>query len=183
MSECSNSIEPLEPTIWFASFESVSQRARGLSGQPPEQLLRHVFHLLQLTPGPLKDLFEPGTSEAEFERLLECGAYIDAVFALIGPGLGYKLSKARGNFGESRVAFTISLGDENLSYRAESTHLAVAFLIAFSDCIRSLAASAAEIIQTPPLRRRTDQFERRRQGTLRQSFALHSHDESRPFLD
>ena len=63
-------VEPLEPVIWFHSIRKMLERGDAVSADALEMLLRHGFHLLQLTPRPLRETIGAEVSEAEFERLL-----------------------------------------------------------------------------------------------------------------
>lgn len=96
-------IEPLEPAMWF-------ERWRWLSGQDYEQAeflersLRHGFHLIQLTPGPLKHVFRCARLEDEFEQLLEARAYVSAALSLISSSVGYQIRSLDPDRSEATVS-------------------------------------------------------------------------------
>lgn len=91
LTQSPDGIEPLEPELWFQALER-------LSGMGPAaecaHMLRHAFHLVQLTPGPLKGIVRCEVSESEFEEFLDCGALDSAAIALIGSPMCFELACA-----------------------------------------------------------------------------------------
>jgi hypothetical protein len=91
-------IEPLEPGHWM-------RRIRQLATWPLdddanlERALRHAFHLVQLTPRPLRHIIHCTSGEVEFEALLQTRAFEAAVFRLVGNRTPYNLSKSSDELG------------------------------------------------------------------------------------
>lgn len=135
----SREIEPLEPTIWFERLRSVGVRALALDGHSPEPLFRHLFHLSQLTPGPLKHLVSTQMSEESFEGLLDCEAYASAALALMGQGMDYRIASP---IGGGKVTVALSLGSGPTIAEVTASCLASAFLLAYCKCICALADRA-----------------------------------------
>lgn len=103
-------IEPLAPEPWFGALQRLTERQRASGPQAVESLLRHGFHLVQLAPGPLKDIVRCETSEASFEILLDKGAFDSAAIALVSPPLCYEI---RGTCvqGRRRVQARVNLAE------------------------------------------------------------------------
>ena len=75
--------ERLELTSWLQGIRNLRRRAR--NGKcDHESLVRHGFHLCQLTPIPLQEFVRPETGEREIETFLEAGAFASAALALVG---------------------------------------------------------------------------------------------------
>lgn len=85
-------IEPLEPTLWLDALRKLGRRV-STDGSDVEESLRHAFHLLQLTPAPLRGLLPHHLDERPYEQLLECGAFESAALALMGPRMGVNLTR------------------------------------------------------------------------------------------
>lgn len=86
-----DSIEPLEPGIWLLQLRKLAERT------PAEEAglamaLRRAFHLVQLTPRPLRHIIACTASEPEFEGLLQAGALLAAAQALVGDRLEHSLT-------------------------------------------------------------------------------------------
>ena len=86
-----NDIEPLEPGVWLLQLQKLAARS------PAEEAalvtcLRRAFHLVQLTPRPLRHVIACNVWEEAFEELLESGALLPAAVALVGDHLNYSLT-------------------------------------------------------------------------------------------
>lgn len=133
-----DAVEPLEPNIWFERFSTIKARASRQDLRSPEQLLRQVFLLLQLCPGPLKHLLAPHIEETHFERFLECGAHQSAALALAGPAIDYTIAT---NSGTGSVTVAISCADHREASGETAPDLATAFVLAYCACMTSLFES------------------------------------------
>lgn len=155
-------VEPLEPAIWFERFRVLKERATALDGGSPEPLLRHLFHLCVLTPGPLRHLLRTDVGEKTFETILECGAYDAAALSLAGAEMEYTIQR-RTIRGEVDVA--LALGGIHRS-TATAECLAKAFVIAYCECMNSLhcAARSMPMLRNPP--RRASQSEPRPKSSM-----------------
>jgi hypothetical protein len=76
-------IEPLEPRLWFVEWEKLLARRAVMNGSEPDALFRKAFYLVQLTPGPLREILPCRVDEVTMEAYLDCGAYLAAAMALI----------------------------------------------------------------------------------------------------
>jgi hypothetical protein len=90
--EGSDDIEPLEPDLWFRALERLSNRIVASDNNDVASTLRHAFHLVQLTPGPLKGVVRCELAESAYEQFLECGAFASAAAALIGSPMCYEVA-------------------------------------------------------------------------------------------
>jgi hypothetical protein len=84
--------EPLAPATWFLALERLAQRHTMAAGRDLEAMLRHAFHLLQLTPRHLTHLVQTNLDEAAFERLLEAEAFDSAAIGLLGSPAAFAVS-------------------------------------------------------------------------------------------
>jgi len=96
-------VEPLEPVIWFQAIRKLVERCGADAADEPEMLLRHGYHLLQLTPRPLREAIGSETCEAEFESLLAAGAFESAADRLIGLSVAYGVRRLRPDLYEADV--------------------------------------------------------------------------------
>lgn len=133
-------IEPLEPNIWFERFSTIRDRAGRPEARLPGQVLRQVYHSLQLCPGPLKHLFIPPIDEAGFERFLDCDAYESAALALAGPAIDYTITR---NAGDGTVTVDIACADHRAASSETAPDLATAFVLAYCACMMALFESAS----------------------------------------
>ncbi len=158
-------IEPLAPEPWFGALQRLTERQRASGPQAVESMLRHGFHLVQLTPGPLKDIVRCETSEASFETLLGKGAFDSAAIALVSPPLCYEI---RGTCvqGQRRVRACVKLVEmESRTSDASGDTVAGALVGAWSSFLvelrrRSLADPEPPLDPAP----RTTPSERRRKS-------------------
>lgn len=91
-----DSIEPLGLENWFASVRRLSTLAAG-GRATLGSALRHAYHLVQLTPHPLRASVSPAMSERAFETLLEAEIYDIAAQALVGAPAGLALVRQPGS--------------------------------------------------------------------------------------
>jgi hypothetical protein len=101
-------------------------------------MLRHAFHLVQLTPGPLKGVVRCEYSESPFEELLEHGAFDSAAVALIGSPICFELN-TRLDAGKRVVDAKVWLPNQaGLPKTASAESVASALLGAWSICLVAL---------------------------------------------
>lgn len=133
-------IEPLEPSLWFERFLAAEARVREAEGPAPDQLLRQVYHLTQLTPAPLAHLLGARICEATFEQLLEREQYDGAALLLLGAGVDFAIARSDG--GET-VTATVSIGGRQPASTAACKTLSRAVLTAYCACVASLSDRTA----------------------------------------
>ena len=92
MRSFSHNAEPLEPELWFGALARLAQRQRASNGGNPESMLRHAFHLAQLTPGPLRGIVRCEVCEDDFGEMLERAAFDSAAIALVGKPLCFSIA-------------------------------------------------------------------------------------------
>lgn len=92
MKSFSHNAEPLEPELWFGALARLAQRQHASNGGNPESMLRHAYHLAQLTPGPLRGIVRCEVCEEDFGVLLEHAAFDTAAIALIGLPLCFSIT-------------------------------------------------------------------------------------------
>ena len=85
-------IDPLEPALWLDALRKLCRRV-STDDSGIEELLRHAFHLLQLSPAPLRGVLPHELDEASFEHLLECRAFESAALALMGAYMTLELTR------------------------------------------------------------------------------------------
>ena len=149
-------VEPLEPVIWFHSIRKMLERGDAVSADALEMLLRHGFHLLQLTPRPLRETIGAEVSEAEFERLLTAKAFESAAERLVSPPLAYALRRPRVGLYEAEVR----LPGETGATLAQGPSFALALLRAWGTCLLALEERAATLASARPRDRHTRRGER-----------------------
>jgi hypothetical protein len=131
-----SAIESLDPEIWFARAASLLAKFDAEArGSELEAALRRCFHLVQLTPLPLRDFVRSGLDENAFEQLLTCGAFESAAFALADEPAGLRLERSEGS-GLFRAV--VWLHDEERAGVTESGLAANAVLGAWLHCINAL---------------------------------------------
>ena len=130
-------IEPLAPELWLAALKQLSER-QAAGGANVGSLLRHAFHLLQLTPLPLRGIVRCQLDEEGFEKLLECGAFDAAAIALVGPPAGFSLRCAIGTRTRVFEAAVHLPGQLHPSADARSDSAASALVGAWSNCLLAI---------------------------------------------
>jgi hypothetical protein len=116
----SDPIEPLIPSLWFERIEKI---AGGYLGGV-ENSLRHAAHLLQLTPTSFRDEVRLGANEAEFEALLDAGAFDSAARHLVGGPTALSVKTDSGE-GAYRVTIACSLLGRAVSGRGKTEATAI----------------------------------------------------------
>ena len=147
-------IEPLEPTIWFGRFKTVLEKLEKSEQASLEPTLRHVFHLVQLTPGPLKHLLATELTEADFELLLASGMLDQAALTLLGPAIDYQIGRSG-----SEVSVALILGAVGPNGSSSAPSLGRALLQAYCQCMIALSSAAQDLRATTNPRPQIEQFE------------------------
>ena len=77
---------PLSPTLWFESLRTIGSRVvhRDL---PLEAGIRHAYHLRQLAPGAIRQLFPTEISEKAFRKTMKKGDLSQALDFLVSADL------------------------------------------------------------------------------------------------
>ena len=146
-------IEPLEPGIWLLQLRKLATRL------PAEEAalvtcLRRGFHLVQLTPRPLRHVVACKVAEEEFEQLLESGALLPATVALVGDLLNYSVTQRAVEGGaEAEVWFP----NEPAFSHATGTSAPFALFAAWLECLLTLERvdDPSQEGVTSPVRRRS----------------------------
>ncbi len=134
----SHNAEPLEPELWFSALARLAQRQRASNGGNPESMLRHAFHLAQLTPGPLRGIVRCELCEEDFGTLLELAAFDAAAIALVGAPLCFAIKGTAGG-GQRLVKAEVTLPDQQeLASAATCQTVAGALVGAWSLCLVDL---------------------------------------------
>ena len=133
----SDDIEPLEPGHWIRSFRQLAMR-RLDDEADLERALRHAFHLVQLAPRPLRQIIHCTSSEAEFEALLETGAFDAAALRLLGNRTRYSLSRFSD---EPGVAAEVWYADHFDRHHATEQSAALALFRAWLKCHQAIDGS------------------------------------------
>ena len=100
-------IEPLEPTLWFDAIRKLAYRLDRTGVDELESQLRHAYHLLQLTPRPLRSMIRSDLNETKFEQLLESRAFGIAAEALVGSPMAYTVSRLKEDLFEAQVSLPV----------------------------------------------------------------------------
>jgi hypothetical protein len=88
-------IEPLEPELWLDRLRTLAA-GKSRTTEDLERALRHAYHLIKLTPRPLRHLIRCKLDEAEFEALMIARAWDSAALALACEPLGLRVNRAPG---------------------------------------------------------------------------------------
>ncbi len=132
-------VEPLAPQSWFRALGKLAERVDGATSDQHETLLRHAYHLLLLTPRPLKSIVRSDLTEANYEQLLDCGAFEAAAVGLIGRPVTYAIRRREADLVEAQVC----LPGQARPITARAAGLAMALLAAWTQCLVALEADAA----------------------------------------
>ena len=138
MTEVSTDIEPLEPDLWFAALAQLSKRRAEAREGGAESLLRHAFHLLQLTPRPLRGHVQCAVSEETFEALLQAGATDCAALGLVGLTAEIDLHRSAIPGTEAVEARVCLPGQETMPAAAQAQSIALALLGAWANCLLAI---------------------------------------------
>ena len=129
-----NDIEPLEARTWFGAIRALERRWGQHSNGDQERLLRHAYHLVQLTPRPLRQTIRADLAEAEFERLLQCRAFESAAIGLIGFPMTLSASRLGMAVWEARAR----MPDQSDANAARADSFASAVVGAWTHCLVAL---------------------------------------------
>jgi hypothetical protein len=156
MTSFSHNAEPLEPELWFNALARLAQRQRAASGGNPESMLRHAFHLAQLTPGPLRGIVRCELCEDDFGVLLEHAAFDAAAIALVGLPLCFAIRGTAGG-GRRLVTAEVTFSDQQEQPSAATCQTVAGALVgAWSLCLVDLRQrSLQDPLRSPRRVRRT----------------------------
>ena len=129
-----NEIEPLEPNLWFNRIERLLDRSRSFENEAPCALLRQAMHVAQLAPRPLRDTVGFPSEEVAIEQMLECGAFLSAMAALLGPPVTYTLSRR----GVAEYVAAVSCLNSRCRGKGESNSAEKALLIGWCQLLLDL---------------------------------------------
>jgi hypothetical protein len=132
-------IEPLEPASWFRAISKLSVRIEASGSADQESLLRHAYHLAQLTPRPLSDNVRPDLEESRYEQLLECKAFASAALGIVGYPMTYAIFRREAEC----VVAQVCLPGQQIPTTARSPDIALAVLGAWSRCLVDLEKRSA----------------------------------------
>ena len=127
-------LEPLHPELWRRRLKAIITSIAILPEGKDPACLRRLYHLLALTPMPLRQWFFPRLPEDMFERLL-LQSRQTAAFSLIGESFDFAVTAGRQGEG---AAITLRL--DNVEVEACDSSLARA--IARAICEIGLRLSA-----------------------------------------
>ncbi|MBL4858828.1 MAG: hypothetical protein JKY36_06505 [Erythrobacter sp.] len=119
-----NDIEPLEPNLWFNRIEKLLDRSSSFESEDPGALVRQAMHVAQLTPRPLRDTVRFSSEEVTIEEMLECGAFLSAMAALLSPPVTYTLTRR----GVGKYVAAVSCPDSRCRGQGESNSAEKALL-------------------------------------------------------
>jgi hypothetical protein len=147
-----NEIEALDAETWFRTIEKLSRRLAQAEDGYLLPSLRQAFHLVQLTPRPLRCAISCNLGELAFEALLEAQATESAAQALVGPAMIYTLSAQ--SSGEFEATVTLAKTERLTPVRADSA--AAALLVAWTNYLLGLKAQSLNLAKgsQSPTRRR-----------------------------
>lgn len=159
-------IEPLDPELWFKRAADLLERFHSSGAGDLESAIRRAYHLVQLTPRPLKSFLKPAIGEDDFERLLDVGALESAAMGLVGEPAGILVSRMQGASKYEAIVWLQE--DGNQAKPTSHENAAGAIVGALLECLEVFRISIPAPItainrgQTRPLRHR-HRSERRRQ--------------------
>ena len=137
--------EPLHPEAWFSSLRRLADAVDNLDSADSEMLLRQAYHIVRLTPAPLRSFFKTKLSEADLESLLTCKAYESAIFGLLGPPLALDISR---DLHSHEVRATVAIDDDEVCGSGAHHSAAKAALSAWAKCVVKLSEVATRPDQT-----------------------------------
>lgn len=139
-------IEPLEPAMWFGAIAKLEQRRIRSAEIEFDRLLRHAYHLLQLTPRPLRSIIRSELSETQYDVLLGARALESAAMGLIGQPMRYGLVRLIAGHFEAKVWLTDSAEPTSV----HSTFVASALLGAWAQTIVAMDTRSADLQVSNP---------------------------------
>lgn len=130
-------MEPLEPSSWLLA---IGRLLAQLDGPTPEveRLIRRAYHLLQLTPRPLRQILRTDCDEQAFEHLLEDGDLRAAALALVSPPLIHWL--VEGDDGLFEAGVRLPGGATPATARSASP--SAALVKAWAQCVAALGSTS-----------------------------------------
>ena len=131
--------EPLHPETWFARLQRLADAIEDLDNAKSENLIRQAYHIVQLTPAPLRHLFRTPLGEDELESLLKCEAYESAIFELLSPPLAIEISR---DLHSKKIHAKIAIDDEEVCGSGAHSSAAKAALSAWTKCLVKLSEVA-----------------------------------------
>ncbi|HLV08423.1 MAG TPA: hypothetical protein VKY80_12180 [Croceibacterium sp.] len=129
-----SAITPLGSAEWFEALRKLRRHLDEEGQSGIEAALRHAFHLVQMAPFMMTELFPEQLRESSFEPLLEQDALETAALRLFGDGIGFELSRREAGAFSARVWLP---GHVDTPV-AEAGSAASALLGAWCDCLISL---------------------------------------------
>ena len=144
MTSSSQPLKSLSPKEWFNRIRLLDERLAADRIQL-EPALRHAFHLLQLAPGPLNDMFGISITEEKFEEWLDAEAWHEAAEALVAEHLPITISQPNGHVTVRVEGLWFDAANECTD--AELPH---AVLGAWLGCILEIQEKASEKFFTHP---------------------------------
>lgn len=149
-------IEPLSPALWFERIEMI---ARG-ELRSVENSLRHAAHMLQLTPGPFREVVHMSLNEDAFEALLDAGEWDTAARHLVAQPTA--LSVEQDSDGPVRAVISCVILKRAIHGHGDT--VAAAVLDAWTTCLLALRTEfGADLVKLPDQPQHTDQSGQHRQ--------------------
>ena len=96
-------IEPLETATWFGELEKLARPRATPTNAALARLLRRAFHLLQLTPRPLRGTIRSDLTEERLEALLAVDAFDSAAIGLVGQPIAFGIFTAEPGLFEAHI--------------------------------------------------------------------------------
>lgn len=127
-------LEPLHPEAWLECCRRFRHSLQRPTAEGHAKNIRRLFHLLRLTPAPLRNLFTPSISEYLFEQMLvECELL--ASIALINHSLDVTLDI---NSDNSEIKLTLSHPGSTEIVTTEHAELPIVVMVGISTLALSL---------------------------------------------
>ena len=155
--------DPLSPELWFQRLHYIADQFSSNPEENIERFLRHMVHLAQLAPGPLRDLSRPRIDENSFEFLVAAENYDAASFGLIAD-----LATCSIRYDEQSRIFSAAIGLPALAITVElmADTAARAVLTAWVQCYLAVyAAYGGKLKAIGDALQHTDQSAQRRPPT------------------
>lgn len=122
-------LEPLHPKVWRRSLQGIATSLTIREGVDEFSRLRRLYHLLALTPPPLRRWFAPRLPEELFEQVLRQSLQT-AVLSLTGEA--FDLSVAPDGNGDG-ASITMRLGPADLEVETHDSSIARAMVRAICE--------------------------------------------------
>lgn len=131
--------EPLHPETWFDSLHRLADAIEDLDNAESESIIRMAYHLVRLTPAPLRHFFRSNIDEGLLEKMLECNAFESAIFGLLGPPMALVVSR---DLHSEKFHAKVAIDDEEVCGSGEHSSVAKAGLSAWTKCLVKLSEVA-----------------------------------------